>query len=149
MEVADPVAALLNHKEGALWRVAPDAMVFAAIRLMSEKSVGALLVTEEDKLIGIVSERDYTRKVILRGKSSRETPVRDIMSTDVTCVNQGDSVERCMQIMTERKVRHLPVLRDGKLVGIVSIGDIVKWIISAQSALIGHLDNYIAGTYPA
>jgi CBS domain-containing protein len=149
MEIADPVSTAIHHKNREIWRITPDATVFAAIQLMSDKNVGALLVMEQDSLLGIVSERDYTRNVILKGKSSKATPVREVMAADVPCVTPDHSVEECLQIMTEKRIRHLPVLENGSVVGIVSIGDLVKWIISAQNALINQLDNYIAGTYPA
>ena len=127
---------------------APEITVFEAIRLMSSRNVGALLVIEQEKLLGIISERDYTRKVILKGRSSRETAVREIMSKPVISVNPGRSVEDCLRIMTESRVRHLPVLDGARVVGIISIGDLVKWIIEAQSVTIDQLEGYITGQYP-
>ena len=114
---------------------------------MAQKNIGALPVIG-DELLGIISERDYTRKVILRGRSSRETDVREIMSKPVLAVRPEQSVEECMRIMTESRVRHLPVLDSGRVVGIVSIGDLVKWIIQAQSVTIDQLEGYITGQYP-
>jgi CBS domain-containing protein len=149
MEIADRVSTAIHHKNRDIWRIAPDSTVYAAIQLMAEKNVGALLVMEGDALLGLVSERDYTRNVILRGKSSKGTPVREVMTTGVACVTPEHSVEECLQIMTEKRVRHLPVLENGAVIGIVSIGDLVKWIISAQNALIEQLDHYITGAYPA
>ena len=149
MESSDPISALLQNKNIDLWSVAPDITVFEAIDLMTEKNVGSLLVMDGSKLVGLVTERDYTRGVILKEKSSRSTPVREIMTTDPVHVGPSDTVEHCMEIMTNRRLRHLPVVSEGQVVGIVSIGDLVKWIISAQDAMIGHLENFIKGTYPA
>lgn len=149
MEIADPVSTAMHHKNRDLWWISPDSTVLEAIQLMSDKNVGALLVMEGDALAGLISERDYTRNVALKGKSSRATTVREIMTVEVTCVTPEHSVEECLQLMTDERIRHLPVLEDGKVVGIISIGDLVKWIISAQNALIDQLDNYIMGAYPA
>ena len=149
MESSDPISALLQNKNIDLWSVAPDITVFEAIDLMTEKNVGSLLVMDGSKLVGLVTERDYTRGVILKEKTSRSTPVREIMTTDPVHVGPSDTVEHCMEIMTNRRLRHLPVVSEGQVVGIVSIGDLVKWIISAQDAMIGHLENFIKGTYPA
>jgi len=138
---------ILDHKGNAVWTVSPDNTVFEAIQLMSEKNVGALLVTEHGKLIGIVSERDYTRKVALKGKTSKDLRVRDIISEKVMSVTPQNTVEECMRLMTENRVRHLPVLDGEKIIGVVSIGDLVNWIISAQSTTIRQLETYISG-YP-
>jgi CBS domain-containing protein len=124
-------------------------MVFDAIQLMADKNVGALPVVEKGELVGIISERDYTRKVILKGKSSKDTPVRDIMTREPVTVHPGDSVGECMQVMTEKRVRHLPVMEGAKMVGLLSIGDLVRRIISAQTATIDNLEKYITGDYPA
>jgi len=136
---------ILDHKGATVWAVAPDTIVFEAIQMMSEKNVGALLVTERDKLIGIISERDYTRKVALKGKSSRETKVREILSEQVLSVSPRHSIEECMRLMTENRVRHLPVLDGERITGVISIGDLVNWIISAQSSTIRQLETYISG----
>ncbi|MGB8355792.1 MAG: CBS domain-containing protein [Chthoniobacteraceae bacterium] len=136
---------LLAHKGSAVLSVAPGTTVFEAIKIMAEKNVGALLVTEGEKLVGVISERDYTRNVILKGKSSRETPVRDIISSKPVVAAPGDKIVECMRVMTEKRVRHLPVLDGNKIVGVISIGDLVNWTISAQSAAIDQLQKYISG----
>jgi CBS domain-containing protein len=137
------VAQLLGQKPRAIYSVAPDAPVLEAIRLMAEHSIGALLVMKGQKLDGIVSERDYARKVILMGRSSADTPVRDIMSAPVVTVQPETTVEKCMQLMTERRVRHLPVTEAGRVVGMVSIGDLVKAVIAEQQQQIEQLESYI------
>jgi len=149
MEIAGSVSAILAHKGSAVWSIAPNATVFDAIQLMADKNVGALPVLENGKLVGIISERDYTRKVILKGKSSKETPVRDIMTLELVTAHPGDSISECMQVMTEKRVRHLPVMEGVEMVGLVSIGDLVRRIISAQTATIDNLEKYITGDYPA
>ena len=141
------ISEILAHKGANAWTISPEATVFDAIQMMADRNVGALLVTEGDKLIGILSERDYTRKVILRGKASKQTAVREILSDHVFTVHPGSTVEECMRSMTEHRIRHLPVLDGGKIVGVVSIGDLVNWIISAQHSTIHQLQTYIAG-YP-
>jgi CBS domain-containing protein len=138
---------ILEQKGRQTWCISPDARVYDAIQLMADKNVGALLVTESDKLVGIISERDYTRKIALRGKSSKETPVRDILSGQVIHVGPDHTVEECLRLMTDHRIRHLPVLENGKISGVVSIGDLVNWIISAQSSTIQQLQTYISG-YP-
>ena len=137
------VRQLLDRKGREVFSIAPGAAVLEAIRLMAERHVGALLVMEGQALSGIVSERDYARKVILMGRSSAETPVRDIMSTPVLTVQPETTVEKCMQIMTERRVRHLPVIEGGRVVGMVSIGDLVKAVIAEQQQHIEQLESYI------
>jgi len=136
---------LLAHKPAAVWSIGPRTTVFDAIKLMAEKNVGALLVTEKDALVGIISERDYTRNVILKGKTSRDTPVIDIISRNPVTATPKDMVVDCMRVMTEKRVRHLPVLDGDKIVGVISIGDLVNWTISAQSAAIDQLQKYISG----
>jgi len=149
MEVSGKVSAILAQKQAStVWSIGPNAMVIDAIQLMDEKNVGALPVVENGTLVGIVSERDYTRKVILKGRSSKETPVSDIMTEQLLTVNPSDSVTECMRIMTEKRVRHLPVLEGSNLVGILSIGDVVNWFISAQTATIDTLERYVTGDYP-
>lgn len=146
MKTAFPISSLLHHKTSALWTVSPESTVFDAIRLMAEKNIGALpVVTADGHIIGIFTERDYTRKVALQGKSSKETHVRDIISREIVTVSTDDTVEDCMRLMTERRVRHLPVVEGENLVGIVSIGDLVNWIISTQDATIEQMERYIAG----
>ena len=143
MEVSGRISVILTHKKvSTVWSIGPNATVIDAIRLMDEKNVGALPVVENGKLVGIVSERDYTRKVILRGRSSKDTLVSDIMTKQVLTVNPSNSVTECMQIMTDKRVRHLPVLEGTNLVGILSIGDLVNWLISAQKATLENLERY-------
>jgi len=136
---------LLKSKSPNVWSVSPEATVYEALELMSEKGIGAVAVVEGDALVGIFSERDYARNVVLKGRSSRKTRIRDLMSTQVLYLRPDQTVDDCMAIMTEKHVRHLPVLEEGKLVGLVTIGDVVKQIISAQDYLIGQLENYIKG----
>lgn len=125
--------------------VRPGSKVIDAVKLMAEKGVGALLVMENDKIVGIVSERDYARKVVLMARSSHTAEVREIMTADVICVSPTQSMEYCMELMTEKRLRHLPVVEDGKLIGLVSIGDLVKSIISDQKFMIQQLEQYIRG----
>ena len=134
---------LLAGKDTTVWAIAPDSSVLDAIKLMSEKEIGALLVTESSKLIGIVSERDYARKVILKGKESHNTPISEIMSGNVVTVGPGESIDQCMALMTKHKIRHLPVVDNGRISGVLSIGDLVKAIIAEQSDTIAHLEGYI------
>ena len=137
------VRQLLDRKGQAIFSVKPDAPVLEAIRDMAAHHVGALLVMQGATLAGIVSERDYARKVILKGRSSADTPVRDIMSSPVITVSLDDSVQRCMELMTEKRVRHLPVVEGGKVVGMVSIGDLVKAVMAEQQQQIEQLESYI------
>ena len=139
---------VLKQKKSDLWSVSPEATVFDAIQLMADKNIGALLVMTGDTLAGIMSERDYTRKVALKGKSSRATQVREIISTPVISASPAHTIEDCMRLMTTHRVRHLPILEGDKVVGVVSIGDLVNWIISAQSVTIHQLETYISGQYP-
>ena len=136
-------AVLVRKKVSTIWSIDPNAMVIDAIQLMGQKNVGALPVVDNGTLVGIISERDYTRKVILKEMSSKETPVSDIMTAQVLTVTPSESVIECMRIMTEKHVRHLPVLEGTNLVGILSIGDMVNWFISAQTATIDNLERYI------
>ena len=142
-----PVSELIQSKGANVWTIAPETMVFDAIQMMADKNVGALVVAEGGKMVGVISERDYTRKVVLKGKSSKTTPVREILSDKVVSVTPRTTVQECLHLMTESRVRHLPVLQDQALVGIVSIGDLVNWIIQAQSSTIQQLETYISG-YP-
>ena len=147
MNVTGTIESILNQKSGAIWSIAPDALVYDAVALMAEKNVGALVVLQNEELVGIVSERDYTRKVMLRGKRSRETAVNEIMSTHLTTVEPKESVDHCLQYMTDKRVRHLPVVESGRLRGVISIGDLVKHVISVQSATLEQLESYISGGY--
>jgi CBS domain-containing protein len=139
------VALLLRAKGNEVLTVSPDTSVFGALGVMAEKNVGAVLVVEGERLVGIFSERDYARKVILKGKASKETPVREVMSSTVLYVTPQRTIEECMVLMTEKRVRHLPVLEGERLVGVISIGDIVKEIIAEQEFMIDQLQNYITG----
>ena len=138
---------ILAHKNSELWSISPDATVFEAIQMMADRNIGALPVIASAKLIGIVSERDYTRKVALKGKSSKETRVREILAAPVIA-SPSDTVEECMKLMTAHRVRHLPILQGDQVIGLVSIGDLVNWIITAQSSTINQLESYITGHYP-
>jgi len=143
IEISGKISSILAHKKvSTVWSIAPQAMVFEAIQLMDEKNVGALPVVDDNTLVGVVSERDYTRKVIVKGKSSKDTPVSDIMTKELLTVSPGDSIADGMRMMTEKRVRHLPVLEGMKLVGIVSIGDVVNWLLSAQKAMIENFERY-------
>jgi CBS domain-containing protein len=148
MASKDAVRSILAAKGGAVWSVPADTSVYDAVLLMAEKDVGALVVIAGRKLAGMFSERDYARKVILHGKSSKEVLVREIMSSPVLTVPPEETVDECMRIMTHNRIRHLPVVEGGELVGVISIGDLVNWIISAQAATIHQLSSYIAGEYP-
>jgi CBS domain-containing protein len=149
MDVSGTIEKILCQKSGEIWSISPDATVYDAIALMAEKNVGALLVMVNDKLVGIVSERDYSRKVMLCGKTSRNTVVREIMTTELTIAHPRETVEECLRFMTEKRIRHLPVMADGSLRGVISIGDLVKEVISAQNATLDQLRDYISGGYPS
>lgn len=137
---------MLKTKGFEVWSVAPDASVYHALELMAEKNIGAVLVMESDRMIGILSERDYARKVILHGKSSADTPASEIMTDRVMCVGPEDSAEQVMALITEKKIRHLPVLEDGELIGLISIGDVVKATIAQKEFIIEQLEQYVKGT---
>jgi len=147
MDVSGQIGAILNQKHDNVYSISPTSTVFEAIQMMADKNVGALLVMEDERLVGIISERDYTRKVFLRGKSSKETRVEEIMSTNVSVTHPHEGVEECLRRMTDKRIRHLPVLDGDNVVGVISIGDLVKHVISCQSATIAHLESYIAGGY--
>jgi CBS domain-containing protein len=149
MRRRDTINSILKHKGGEIWSVSPDQSVYEAIEKMADKGVGALLVISEGKVAGVISERDYARKVILQGRSSKETQVKEIMTSTVIHVTRHQSLEECMTIMTNHHIRHLPVMEDEHLLGMVSIGDLVKWIITEQEETIRQLEHYIAGNFPA
>jgi CBS domain-containing protein len=137
---------VIQGREGVIFSVAPDTIVFNALEMMYEKNVSALLVLEGDRLAGIFTERDYARKVILKGRSSKDTTIGEIMTQDLITVSTGCTIDEAMRIMTSRFIRHLPVVEDDKLLGIVSIGDVVKFIIDEQQFIIGNLERYISHT---
>ncbi|MGE5253319.1 MAG: CBS domain-containing protein [Planctomycetaceae bacterium] len=138
---------LQAKKSNEVWSVTPDTLVYRALQLLNEKGIGALLVMEKEELLGIVSERDYARKVILEGKSSKETPTKEIMSTKIYVVSPDSTMEECMALMTDQRVRHLPVVEKGgkRILGVISIGDVLKSIISEQKFMIENLSRYIMG----
>jgi CBS domain-containing protein len=139
------IGTILHHKGASVWTISPQATVFEAIQLLARKNIGALPVVEGDKLIGIFTERDYTRKVALEGKTSHTTKVREILTSEVVAISPNETVEDAMRLMTEKRIRHLPVLEEGRMVGLISIGDMVNWIISAQSAAIDQMEAYLSG----
>ena len=141
------IAQLLNAKGDQIWSVEPKATIFEALEIMSEKEIGALLVMEDGKLTGIFSERDYARKVILKGKSSKETPVGELMTKKVFYIDSQKTINDCMVMMTAKRIRHVPVIEDNQVMGIVTIGDVVNQIISEQEVTINHLKNYITGSH--
>jgi len=147
--MAETIDWILRNRSGEIWTIAPDETVYEALALMAEKEIGALMVLRGKKLLGIVSERDYARKVILQGRHSKDTLVEDIMTSPAITVTRGHSVEECMRIMTHHRVRHLPVMEGDRLVGVVSIGDLVNSIISEQAHTIHQLHTYISTKYPA
>ena len=145
-ELKMTVGELLQKKGRNVWSVPPEASVYQCVESMADRGVGALLVMRGSELVGIVSERDYARKVILQGRSSRETTVTEIMSAPPICVSQRHTVAQCMQLMTDKRIRHLPVVENGRVLGVVSIGDLVNWIITQQDETIRHLEAYICGS---
>jgi len=139
------VRQLLQEKGHIVWSIGPDESVYDAVKLMAEKGIGALIVVDRAKTVGMLSERDYARKVILVGRSSKETKIREIMTTQVISADPHQSVQECMTIMTEKRIRHLPVMEDDQLIGMISIGDLVKAIIAEQQFVISQLEHYISG----
>jgi len=148
IKVTGVVGSVLKRKGSEVWFVAPDQTVYEAIERMADKGVGALLVISAGTLVGIISERDYARKVILKGKSSKTTHVSEIMASPVIVVTPDTAVDECMGILTKNRIRHLPVMEAEKVLGVVSIGDLVKWVVSEQGETIEHLQNYISAKYP-
>jgi CBS domain-containing protein len=149
MKITDTIGTLLKNKERKrVFSVTPDQSVYEAIEKMAAEGIGAVLILSENKLVGIMSERDYARKVILKGHSSKDTPVRDIMTSPVVYVTLQNTVDDCMAIMTNHHFRHLPVVEQDVVVGVVSIGDLIGWIISGQDQAIQQLEGYITGRYP-
>lgn len=148
MELRDPVECILKHKGSQVHSIPPDVTVYEALEKMADKNVGALVVMNGTELVGIFSERDYVRKVILKGRSSREMQVLEIMSSPVVTVDPKTPIDDCMHRMTDKRCRHLPVMEEERVVGVVSIGDLVNWIITVQELTIHHLEEYITGKYP-
>jgi CBS domain-containing protein len=148
MNLVDTVRLVLKQKGQDVWHVSPEACVYDAIEIMANKYVGALMVVAEGKLVGVVSERDYARKVILQGKSSKQILVKEIMTSPAIYVTPDQTVEDGMRVMTDKHIRHLPVVENGEILGVVSIGDLVKWVISAQQQTISQLHSYITNSYP-
>ena len=146
--ISGTVRAVLKRKGSEIWSITPNQTVYEAIEKMAEKGVGALLVTHAGRPVGIISERDYARKVILRGQSSRTTLVNEIMTSPVIFATPDEGVEECLGIMTKNRIRHLPVVENERVLGIVSIGDLVKWVVSEQEETIEQLQNYISTKYP-
>lgn len=147
--MSDTIRAILQHKGPHVWSVSPDDSAFQAVRLMAEKGIGALVVLADERLVGIVSERDCARKVVLQARSSGDTRVREIMTSPVFSVGPDHTVDDCMRIVTAKRIRHLPVVRDDRVIGMVSIGDLVRSVILEQGETIQHLQEYIVGKYPA
>lgn len=144
-ELTSTISIILKNKPTDIWHTTPTASVYEAIEMMAEKQIGALPVMEQDQLLGILSERDYARKVILKGRSSKDTPVADIMTADPITITPQHTVADCMRIVTDQRIRHLPVVENGRLTGMISIGDLVNWVISEQQQTIRHLEAYISG----
>jgi CBS domain-containing protein len=147
--MSETIGWILRNKSGGIWSIAPEATVYDALAMMAEREVGALLVMTGGKLVGIISERDYARKIILQGRLSKETAVHEIMTEAMYTVTPDDTIDECMRIMTHHRIRHLPVFANGDLVGVISIGDLVNAIISEQARTIDHLHTYIGANYPA
>ncbi|MEO6847658.1 MAG: CBS domain-containing protein [Chthoniobacterales bacterium] len=149
MEITTTIGRILYRKGSSVWSITPGETVYSGLMLMAQHNIGALPVMSENRLVGMLSERDYARKVALLGRASKDTPVSQIMTRAVITVTREDSVSDSLTTMTTHRVRHLPVMEDGKLVGLISIGDLVNWTINAQKAVIHDLENYVTGAYPA
>jgi CBS domain-containing protein len=148
MEISGTISAIVREKGGAIHSIAPEATVYDAIQVMADRNIGSLLVMTGPRLVGIISERDYTRKIALKGKQSKQTPVSEIMLTPVISVGEDASVEECMELMTKHRIRHLPVLDSDRVVGVVSIGDLINWIIKTQREVLNSMEDFISGKYP-
>lgn len=148
MEIQGSVRNILQNKGGQVWTTSPKNSVYEAIGLMGEKNIGALVVIENGEVIGVFSERDYSRKVVLQGRTSRDTLVGEILSEPAMTVQCGDSIEKCMELMTHHRIRHLPVIDDKRLIGLISMGDLVRWAMESQKHTILQLQGYISGDYP-
>jgi CBS domain-containing protein len=148
MEINGTVYDILHNKGGEIWTTKPEDSVYDAIRLMGEKNIGALVALENGEVVGVLSERDYSRKVVLQGRTSRDTRVGEIISRPAITVCCKDGIETCMELMTRHRIRHLPVVDDGHLVGLISIGDLVSWVMLSQRHTIQQLQGYISGEYP-
>lgn len=148
MEVSGTISAILREKGDAVHSISPDATVYDAIQTMADRNVGALMVMSGSRLAGVISERDYTRKIALKGKQSKQTPVSEIMFSPVISVAEDASVEECMQLMSQNRIRHLPVLENERVIGVVSIGDLINWIIKTQREALNSMEDFISGKYP-
>jgi|SRR3954470_5363184 len=148
MEISGTISAILREKGAAIHSIAPDTTVYDAIQVMADRNIGALLVMNNQRLVGVISERDYTRKIALKGKQSKQTPVSEIMFSPVISVGDDASVEECMELMTKHRIRHLPVLAGDRVVGVVSIGDLINWIIKTQREVLNSMEDFISGKYP-
>ena len=148
MEIHGTVYDILHNKQGEIWTTRVEDSVYEAIRQMGERNIGALVAVENGEIVGVLSERDYSRKVVLQGRTSRDTKVGEILSRPAITVHSRDGIETCMQLMTSNRIRHLPVVDDGRLVGLISIGDLVSWVMQSQRHTIEQLQGYISGDYP-
>jgi CBS domain-containing protein len=148
MEINGTVYDILHNKCAAVFTTSPGDSVYDAIRSMGEKNIGALVVVQDGGIVGVLSERDYSRKVVLQGRTSRDTRVGEIISSPAIIVQSRDGIEKCMHLMTRNRIRHLPVVDDGRLVGLISIGDLVSWVMQSQRHTIQQLQGYISGDYP-
>src|SRR5688572_5362298 len=148
MEISGTISAIVREKGGAIHSIAPEATVYDAIQTMADRNIGALLVMNDARLVGIISERDYTRKIARKGKQSKQTPVSESMLSPIISVAEDASVEECMQLMTKHRIRHLPVLDGDRVAGVVSIGDLINWIIKTQREVLNSMEDFISGKYP-